>query len=172
MKGLIVYSSLTGNTKTVAERLAQGLAEYGEWTLTAVADNPSIEGYDVVLVGGWVDKGFINPQCMTYFESIPKDKGIAVGIFATLGAMPDSFHGNKCYANLENLLEGHRSLGVALLPGVVAPALLTRVEKMTDDVLPKDIREQMIEAGKNSRRATEEELQAAVEFYKKACAAL
>ncbi len=171
MKGLIVYSSITGNTKKVAEVLGERLADIGEWTVQTVAENPSTEGYDVILVGGWVDKGLLNPQCQNYFDAVPKGDA-AVGVFATMGAMPDSFHGKKCYANLEELLVGHRSLGVALLPGLVAPALIARVEKMTDDVLPKDIREQMIDAGKDSRYANEEELQAAVELFKKACQSL
>lgn len=156
MKGLIVYSSLTGNTEKMAQALYEGLSTSGEWTLSNVKEMPDWTGFDKVLLGGWADQGTLDKACLKYYEKIEKGK-VALGLFMTLGAMPDSFHGKKCQETLELLLEGHNGLGVYLCPGFVAPALLARVEKMPESILPKDIKDQMIEAGKNSRYATKEE---------------
>ena len=53
MKTLIVYSSLTGNTKKVAEAIAAVLPGCD---LLPVEEAPaSVEGYDLVALGYWVD---------------------------------------------------------------------------------------------------------------------
>lgn len=55
MKFLVVYSSLTGNTKMVGEAIAEVLAP--ECDIFPVEDNPDYSDYDLVVVGYWVDKG-------------------------------------------------------------------------------------------------------------------
>ena len=55
MKSIVVYSSLTGNTKMVGETIAEVLAPNCD--IYKVEDNPDITGYDLVVVGFWVDKG-------------------------------------------------------------------------------------------------------------------
>ena len=163
MKGIVIYSSLTGNTKTLAEKLAEGLSAVGQFDVFDVKKAPSYEGYDVVLLGGWIDQGTFDKLTHKYFETL--DDKVRVGLFATLGAMPDSFHGKKCQETLEGLLKGHNSLGVCLCPGVVAEAVINRVEKMPEGILPEDVRLEMIEAGKSSRQATEDEYEAAVQYF-------
>lgn len=55
MKTLVIYSSLTGNTKKVARAVAEVLPEC---TMLPVEEAPSrVDGYDLVAVGYWVDKG-------------------------------------------------------------------------------------------------------------------
>ena len=54
MKSIVVYSSLTGNTKMVGEAIAEVLAPNCD--IYKVEDNPDITGYDLVVVGFWVDK--------------------------------------------------------------------------------------------------------------------
>lgn len=164
MKGLIVYSSLTGNTKKFAEKLLEGLSPLAEWQIQDLKDKPKLDSFDMVLVGGWADQGTLDKLSMKAFESLDKGK-CKVGIFFTLGAMPDSFHGKKCEETLYQLLEGHDSLGAYLIPGLVDAKVLAGVEKIPDHVLPKDIKEQMIEAGKTSRWATEEEYNKAIAFF-------
>lgn len=52
MKSIVVYSSLTGNTKMVGEAIAEVLAPNCD--IYKVEDNPDITGYDLVAVGfGW-----------------------------------------------------------------------------------------------------------------------
>lgn len=165
MKGLIVYSSLTGNTEKMAKHLYQGLASTGEWVLSDIKTAPLWSDYDAVLLGGWIDQGTLDKRSLSYLETIEKGK-CSLGLFATLGAMPDSFHGEKCYENLNTLLEGHHKLGVYLCPGKVSEVVLKRVEQMPDGILPKAVQLEMLEAGKLSREATEAEYQQAVEFFR------
>ena len=48
MKSIVVYSSLTGNTKMVGEAIAEVLAPNCD--IYKVEDNPDITGYDLVVV--------------------------------------------------------------------------------------------------------------------------
>ena len=54
MKSLVVYSSRTGNTRKIAEAVAEALPGCH---LHPVEEAPQPEGYDLVAVGYWVDKG-------------------------------------------------------------------------------------------------------------------
>ena len=90
MKTLIVYSSLTGNTKMVAEAIHEVFD--GESTLHPVGDNPAADGCDLVIVGFWVDRGTADAKAKAYLETL---QGKRVGLFATLGAYPDSEHARE-----------------------------------------------------------------------------
>ncbi|MDR2258623.1 MAG: flavodoxin family protein, partial [Treponema sp.] len=55
-KGLIVYSSKTGNTKKVAEGILKALQEKNlDVRIAAVEENPAPADWN--LVGFWLDKG-------------------------------------------------------------------------------------------------------------------
>lgn len=164
MKGLIVYSSLTGNTKKLAERLAAGLV--GAWECFPIGEAPETAGYDAILIGGWIDRGHLDQRCANYFARVSAEQ--KVGLFGTLGAMPDSDHGKGCEKNLHQALEGHRSLGVKLLPGLVSKALVERVKKIPDDKIAPEVKKGMIEAGVNSRVATEEDYLEAIQYFNQA----
>lgn len=53
MRTLVVYESMFGNTKTIAEAIATGLAESSDVDVLEVSNAPlTAEGYDLVVVGG------------------------------------------------------------------------------------------------------------------------
>ena len=54
-----------------------------------------IEDYDAILIGYWVDKGGPNKEAKEFMKRI---KNKRVGIFATLGAYPDSNHGFNSFS--------------------------------------------------------------------------
>lgn len=125
MKSLIVYSSLTGNTKMVAEAIAKVLAPCD---IHPVEDNPSTVGYDLVAVGYWVDKGGPDAKAKKYLESITDS---TVAIFATLGAEPNSPHaleslenGIKCLDNSNNVV------GKFICQGKIDPKVIEMMRKM------------------------------------------
>ena len=89
MKVLITYSSKTGYTKKLADGIYNHIKNEGV-AIMPIAEVTSLEAYDIVLVGYWVDKGGPNKEAAEFMETI---KGKRVGIFATLGAYPDSQHG-------------------------------------------------------------------------------
>ena len=60
MKTLVTYSTLTGNTKKVAEAVFE--AVNGEKKLLPVKEVKNHEDYDKIIVGYWVDKGDANEE--------------------------------------------------------------------------------------------------------------
>ena len=68
MKSLVVYSSLTGNTKMVGEAIAEVLAP--DCDIFKVEDNPNYADYDLVVVGYWVDKGTADAKAANYLNPL------------------------------------------------------------------------------------------------------
>lgn len=96
MKGIIIYSSKTGNTKRMAKKIYESLKDKYQMEIEDIIDSPDAEGYDFVLLGGWIDRGTLEGKALKYINQI-KNKNL--GLFATLGAMPDSEHGKKVICN-------------------------------------------------------------------------
>ena len=126
MKSLVVYSSLTGNTKMVAEAIVEALGENA--VLAAVEENPTVESYDLVAVGFWVDRGTADRKSADYLGTI-KNKRVA--LFATLGADPHSDHAKKSLENAAALLDASNEVvGQFICQGKVDPKLIKKMEKM------------------------------------------
>ena len=105
MRTCIVYSSRTGNTRAVGERLAEGL----ELPLFRVEEAPSA-GYDCFILGFWTWRG--GPDAaMAAFMSRLREKDVF--FFGTMVAGPDSPHAERCAERARALLErgGCRVLG-------------------------------------------------------------
>ena len=79
MKIAIVYKSLTGNTKLVAQAIEKGLTDYE----VVYAGEPA-EGIeaDLYLVGTWIDKGSCTKEVGEFLTTLADKK---VGLFATAG---------------------------------------------------------------------------------------
>lgn len=163
MKGIIIYSSKTDNTKRMAEKIYEALKDEYEMTIKDIRDSPEIESYDFVLLGGWIDRGTLETKTLKYLENIKNKK---LGLFATLGAMPDSEHGRKVIKNLENLLIGKESLGQYICPGLVDPKMIEKLKGIKGMIVPNKIKEKMIDTSLKSRKATEEELEKASNYFK------
>ncbi len=126
MKSLIVYSSLTGNTKAVAQAIASVMPEPCE--LVSVDQAPSdLSSYDFIAIGYWVDRGMPNKSCIKFMETV---KGKKVGLFGTLGAYPDSEHGRNCQEKAASFMEGNQILGQFLCQGKVDPKVIEMMSKM------------------------------------------
>ena len=162
MKGLIIYSSKTGNTKRMAEKIYEVLKDEHQMTIKDIRDAPEVEKFDFILLGAWIDRGTLETQTRKYLEKIKNKK---VGLFATLGAMPDSEHGRKVIKNLEGLLRGKESLGQYICPGLVDPKMIEKLKGIKGVIVPKKIKEKMIDTSLKSRKATEEELEEAARYF-------
>ena len=161
MKGFIAYSSKTGNTKRMAEHLYHALKEAFDLMLFDLKEKPDLSAYDYGLLGGWCDRALPDKAVMKALEGAPKK----LGLFLTMGAMPDSEHGDRAMEGLEKCLADHKkeSLGTYLCPGKVDEKLAARIDLLL--FVPKDAREQMKEASRDSREATEDELKEAAMYF-------
>ena len=86
MRVAIIYKSLTGNTKTIAEAIASIIEE----SQLAYIGEPT-EGIDadIYFVGSWIDKGNCTKEVAEYLAGLEAKK---IALFATAG-----FGGSKEY---------------------------------------------------------------------------
>jgi len=124
MKILIVYSSRTGNTKKVAETIFDILPETKE--LFNVEDAPSPDLYDFIAVGFWVNRGMADEKAQKYMKRI---KGKKVGVFATLGAYPNSSHARKVLNWAREILDDNDVLGEFICQGKIDSNILDKMPK-------------------------------------------
>jgi hypothetical protein len=126
-KGLIVYSSKTGNTKKVAEGILKALQEKNlDVRIAAVEENPPPEDWN--LVGFWLDKGDMDAGAAAYVDGL---KGRTVGLFGTLGAPRDSAHARTCAQKAEARAAANNTcLGSFLVQGKIDPALIESFKKL------------------------------------------
>ena len=130
MKTLVVYSTLTGNTKKVAEAIYDSLS--GEKEILDVKDAIKLENcgqYDKVIVGYWVDKGDADAAAKKFMEKLSEKK---VGTFGTLGAYPDSEHAQKSVEKVRAFLEEKNNEVIAefICQGSIDPKLIERMRGM------------------------------------------
>ncbi len=130
MKNLIVYSSLTGNTKKVAEACKSIANE--EWDILAVNQDIDVDKYDTITLGFWVDKGTADQKSL---ELIKKIKNKRIAFFATLGAYPDSDHAMKTLDRVETLFKenGNEVHSSFICQGAIDPKLIDWMRKLPNE---------------------------------------
>ena len=154
----VIYSSLTGNTKAIAEKIAESS---GEADLFEVKNVPAdLSKYEVVAIGYWLKRGGADPLT---FELLPKIQNANVVLFETHGAEPKSEHTITAFARAAYLLgEGCKILGTFGCQGKVNPAMIEhrlKTAKADDPHLGN------IERWKKAaNHPNEEDFQAAEEF--------
>lgn len=99
MKVLVAYSSKTGATKKVAEAIHAYNTAWDILPMEAVTD---IAGYDLIIPGGWIDKGTYDAKAMAFISGL-KEKNVA--FFFTLGAYPTCKHAYDCVRAISKVLE-------------------------------------------------------------------
>lgn len=85
MKVLVTYHSDTGNTKKVAEAIADALKDNTSVDLIPLKENPSSAGYELYYVGFPVNAHSIPGPAEKFLKSIPE--GAKVALFATHGSL-------------------------------------------------------------------------------------
>lgn len=122
----IVYSSVTGNTRRLAEGIARELADLHP--VLADAGGPeALPEAEVYLVGYWADKGRPDERASAFLKQL---RSVRVGLFGTLGACPYGPHARMIQAAAEELLDESCTLiGSFLCQGPVDPGLLARMRQ-------------------------------------------
>ncbi|CUH97702.1 hypothetical protein P22_3837 [Propionispora sp. 2/2-37] len=128
MKTLIIYSSLTGNTRKVAEAVKEVFGD--EADIVPVEEKPLADGYDLIAAGFWVDRGTADKKAQDYITGL-RDKKVA--LFATLGAYPDSGHARKSMDNARSLLDGsNQFIGSFICQGKIDPRLAEKFKNLPE----------------------------------------
>ena len=124
MNACIVYSSCTGNTRKVAEALADtsGLPCF------PVRNAPEPDDFDILALGFWVRKGQPDARALRYMERV---RGKHVFFFGTLGAWPHSDHARRCMAATHEILQagGNTVVDGFLCQGRVNPHVVAASQR-------------------------------------------
>lgn len=121
-KWAVIYSSVTGNTRTIAEAIAE---QAGDTDVFRVQDAPEdLSSYEVVALGYWLRLGQPDPLMLKY---LPKVRDAQVVFFQTHGTSPTSEHAITSFARAGyNLGPGCTILGTFGCRGKIQPALLAK----------------------------------------------
>ena len=119
-KWAVIYSSITGNTKLIAERISEAATEAD---LFDVKNAPTdLSGYEVIAIGYWLKRGAPDPLTM---ELLPRVCNTNVVLFQTHGTEPKTEHAITAFARAAYLLgEGCKILGTFGCQGKVNPAMI------------------------------------------------
>lgn len=165
MKTLMVCSSRTGNTEKVCRAAAEVLEQCD---IYPVAEAPSAQGYDLVCVGYWVDKGMPDAAARAYIEGIANAQ---VALLGTLGAWPDSDHAKECQAKAAAMLEGRGNtlLGSFICMGRVDPKVVEMMQKKIPQVHVMD-EARKARLAEGAKHPDENDLENARAFMRGVCA--
>ena len=164
MKTLVVYSSLSGNTKKVAEAVAEVLPSC---TLVPVEEAPaSVSDFDLVGVGYWVAKGAPDVKTRAWLKGVTNAR---LALFGTLGALPESPHARDCMAEAEALAlepeRGNTVYGSWMCQGKIDPRVVDVMKKLNLEVHQDLLRDpSRIEAA--SHHPDEHDLRAVQDFFR------
>lgn len=122
MKTLIVYSSQSGNTRKLAQAMADTLG--GESDLVPVDQAPATDGYDMVAVGFWFMAGKPDPKSQQFLSGLKS--GTRLFLFATHGAAKDSDHVKNGIQFAAGLADNVEIVGVFTCQGEVNPKVLEK----------------------------------------------
>ena len=124
MKTIVLYSTRTGNTNKIAEAIASAVPGA---PCVNVKDVPAdLASYDLVFVGFWVDKGDADAEAKKVMQTLDNQY---VGVFATLGAKPDSDHAKECLKKASSVVPGE-VVGKFICQGALDPTLIEAMYKM------------------------------------------
>ncbi|MDL2306962.1 flavodoxin family protein [Desulfovibrio sp. OttesenSCG-928-C06] len=121
---LLVYSSVTGNTRAVAEAVLPVMPS--GTSIFRVQDAPDPAGFDFIALGFWVRRAAPDPLMLDYMARI---QGKTVALLGTLAAWPDSPHAGKVLENAAKALEGNRIVMNFLCQGKLSPQRMALRQK-------------------------------------------
>lgn len=129
----IIYSSRTGNTKKLAEKIFEILPkEHCNYFGTMAED--SIDA-DTLYIGFWTDKGTADELSLELIKTLKNKK---IFLFGTAG-----FGGSEAYfqqilsAVLQNLDGSNEVIGTFMCQGKMPPSVRTRYENMKEQKTSK-----------------------------------
>lgn len=99
LASLVVYSSQTGNTQSVAEAIASALPK--PVFCCPVLEAPDPADFDFVAIGFWAEFGRPDTHSRNFMRKLKRKR---VGAFGTMGGDPKSVHGLQLARDVRLLL--------------------------------------------------------------------
>lgn len=130
MKSLVLYSSLTGNTKKIAYTIYDEIQEEKDIKDVNELVDYSIdyENYDIVFLGYWVDKGICDKNSKQVLENIHNKK---IALFGTMGASKKGSYGASIIEKIESIIpKDNEILGSFICQGKIAEGLKAKYKEM------------------------------------------
>lgn len=163
MKIAIIYSTITGNTKKVAEGILEVMPKGTE--IFNVEENPKWEEYDLLILGYWVDRGLADTKMRDYMNKI---QGKNLGVFGTLGEKDNTDYSRGIQNKVEeSLSKSNKVLANFICQGKIDPKFITKwleiLDKNPNDEKARDIVE---EFNKASVHPNEEDIKNAQVVFK------
>ncbi|MCC0635070.1 MULTISPECIES: flavodoxin family protein BilS [unclassified Clostridioides] len=167
MKSLILYSSLTGNTKKIAQSIYDAMQGEKEIkNISEVTDNNvDYEKYDIIFLGYWVDKGICDKNSKLVFENIHNKK---LALFGTMGANTKGNYGINIMDKVKDVFsKDNEIVGSFICQGKIAEGLKVKYEEMLK-LHPENehIREQLKGHEESQSHPDEQDVSEAVRFTK------
>lgn len=104
MKTLIVYASMTGNTKKVADAIAKEIGATAK-PVKEITKSPDV---DLLFVGSGIFAGKPHQEIMQFLQRLPKVRGKKAAVFGTYGTA----HHALDYIKIELEKKGYKVLSV------------------------------------------------------------
>lgn len=164
MKSLVVYDSLTGNTEKIAEVVYDAISF--DKDICKANENFSLEKYDLIAIGYWVNKGICSDKIKEIIENT-HNKNII--LFGTLGANDSGDYYESIKKRIEELIPvDNKVLGHFLCQGKINEGLTERYKEILRKN-PEDehIKEQLKNHEEASRHPNNDDLENAKMFVEK-----
>lgn len=161
MKTLIAYSSKTGNTKKIGESI---LKAFPNGEIKDIADINNLD-YDLIVVGGWIDKGTLDKKSLDFVKKIKEKK---VAYFFTLGAFPNSKHANNCIENINKLFLDNKNkiTGNFHCQGAIDPKLISWMSELPAEHPHSPNKERVERWEEASKHPNKEDFEDAYNYFK------
>lgn len=127
MKIAIVYQSLTGNTKAVAQAIREALSDQ---EIVLFGEPQSVEA-DLYLVGSWTDKGMCHQGIEEYLKSLKHKK---IAYFGTAGFGGSQEYYDSLFQRVAGIVDGSNELlGSFYCQGKMPQSVRQRYEAMLQE---------------------------------------
>lgn len=168
MKSLVLYSSLSGNTKKIASTIYEAIEGEKEIIdMDEYINNNSIdyENYDMLFLGYWVDKGICDKNSKLLFENMHNKR---IALFGTMGASTKGSYGLNIINKVKDIFSKDNEIVDSFIcQGKIADELKQKYEEMIK-LHPENehIREQLSNHEESQSHPDEKEISEAFKFAK------
>lgn len=164
MKNIIVYSTISGNTKAVCERIFNVLPKEKDIVNVKEREKINFDDYDNIIIGFWCDKGSMDKDSKEFLNEIKNKNVYFVG---TLGAKPNSKHWQDVYQAASELCKKENNfIDGLLIWGRISKELQERILKLPADHFHGPTPERIQRWKEASTHPDENDFKTAENFFK------